>query len=490
MFRNIKKASEFSLLSEKLIYRIKGMPSPEEHRDQIEAANKAAKAKRDALRKQTDAILMLRDEKVLNKIIEAGSDYKKGDWHGLNDKFKEEFAKQNVEKDAAVRMLVRLQKSVFSKLGLSGDTFAKPDGQLGPYTMYAFALYYNLKRPRARVPFGSPKLAALINKDADEAFVDYKQFNFVKNINKADFRRVYKDIKENTSTFNSNTKYSNLGDWALALWESGYGGDKAKKIGFPKIMDYKKSAAKYQYVRGIHDKNTKLVLDWGDNRSLIFVNENGKMFIRDKDTDNLKPHTAVLNIGNPFEEKKKGTPKPKKAPKPAPKPQPKPQETPKEPAKPAMVANAEKDKIYIKALARISFDDAKTEMKKGNYKEAIKDFKIADSHHPGSKPKYYIALCYDMMGKEGEKAREAYKEFESFMTKNKQSPKFLKDFAKEIKYAKGRISALTKGIFAFKPTPPPISPTRTPDKQAKVQEKIAKARKVIKAREEQKKKKG
>lgn len=269
---------------------------------------------------KVDTTLWVRDEQVINKIIEAaGTAYKKGDWHTLNEKFAAEFAKEGIGKEATKRLLMRFQKAVFAELELTSDTFAEADGKLGLYTMYAFALYYNLKRPKVKIPYRSPQLEALVNDDASKAYKAYKRFDFAKGVNELAFKDVYRNIKINVSRFNPDPEFGTLGKWAIALWESGYRGDKARKIGFPKMIDYRKSAGKYPYVRAQYDKDMILVIERED-MELIFVDKKGKMFVRYK-ADSIKPFHAPLAVGEPFkeEEKKAPTPKPKKSPAPAPK---------------------------------------------------------------------------------------------------------------------------------------------------------------------------
>ncbi len=270
MFRNIKKASEYSLLSEKLIYKIMGhghKKGNEHEKPGIPELTEAekTKGKLEKLHDETLHSLVNREEEVMKLLIE-GDAYKLGDWDKLNKMF---YEAMEVKGDMAEKYLKYTQKKVFEELGLIGDTYADDDGKLGPYTLHALALSFDLKRPKVAVPAGSPKLTALLNKDSDEAFDSYKKLDFAKSTNKWAFKKVYKDMMTN-SYFNYKT--AKLGDWVLALWKAGYKGDKAKKLGFPEMYDI---TDRYPYA-------SEMELRMFIGGKLVFVDDQGKMFVYHK----------------------------------------------------------------------------------------------------------------------------------------------------------------------------------------------------------------
>jgi hypothetical protein len=293
MFNNIKKASEYSLLNEKLVHIVTGKPKPGEAPS--EALTQAEKAKKDleALHSDVFYTLFIEEKKVM-KMLQEGDAYN-GDWEKLNEKF---YDLMGVDKKKGERYLTETQKQVFKELELEGDTFAKVDGKLGPYTLYALALSFGLKMPKIRIPAGSPRLVALINKNADEAFGFYEKLRLAKKVNKREFKKAYKDIIT-TSAFDP--EKAKLGDWALALWKAGYRGHKPEKIGFPKL--YAIDSEKYPYAYG---KMELVIL--AEGLSPIFVDKKGKMF--KEMYDELEPYTYEAEAPK-GEEKKKKAPKSK-----------------------------------------------------------------------------------------------------------------------------------------------------------------------------------
>ncbi|MFH0838166.1 MAG: tetratricopeptide repeat protein [Patescibacteria group bacterium] len=353
-------------------------------------------------------------EKLITLITE-GAEYKMGDWIALNKKFAQEFAKEGVGENAAERLLKHYQKQVFTELHLEGDPMAGIDGKLGSYTLYAFALYFNLKRPKVRVPYGNPRLEKLVNKDTDEAFEAYKKFPFAKNVKKSDFAEIYASIKSSTSSFR--TEPEALGDWALALWESGYAGRKERKIGFPTILGI--DSAKYPYAYG----NMELVI-LPEGQSPIFVDKNGKLFSYDEGTKELKPRVAPVVFGNPFEEEgqeQTSPAEPTKVPVPAPVPS-APETLPTDPA----------------SVAKAAYIAGEKKMNNQQYESAMAKFKKADGLYPGSRPKYQIAFCLDKMARYDE-ALAAYK---VFIDSNPDAEKYKTEIAE----ANKRITEITEQL--------------------------------------------
>lgn len=278
MFKEIRKHCHHSPCNDRRIYMAVTGPSaaPAE-------APAAEPGTREALKKarQKTDFLVFQHESDMLKLLMAGSEYKSGQWRRLNEQFHGMFGKQGVEKSASERLLKRFQEELFSTLKLGGDRLAVPDGKLGPYTLYALALYYNQQRPKVRLPEGSPKLEALIEKDADEAFSHYRRFVFANEVRKKDFREAYRDIKASTSGFNPSAPETTLGQWALALWEAGYSDKKSQKIGFPRL--YAVDPEKYPDAYG----KMEAVMIQGDQPPL-FVDKKGKLFVYDQESKTLR----------------------------------------------------------------------------------------------------------------------------------------------------------------------------------------------------------
>lgn len=320
MFKNIKKLSEYSVLSESPIYKIVG-PGGKSHAEvPSEDAEKAGKAK-DKLHEQMDALVMQHENQILRLLVE-GAEYRSGDWRSLNEKFIKEFGKKGMTKEATIRLLKRFQTEAFEAYGLKGDRQAGIDGKLGPYTLYAFALYFNLRRPKVAVPMGCPRLAKVIGEDAEEAFKFYQEFPFAKNANIREFKKAYKNIKANTSVFNPDSKYAKLGDWALALWEGGYAGGKEKKIGFPSFHGV--DTRKYPYADGMEI----VMFIEGEKENPIFVDKKGKLYKEDIYEGGVEPYNYK---GKKAKKPEPATPaKPPAAPKAPADPKPKPEQKPLE----------------------------------------------------------------------------------------------------------------------------------------------------------------
>lgn len=353
MFGNIKKLSEFSPLSGRFVYQ-QGKKDEKEAAALKESVEKPTAEALAAFREQMESIVYVSEQKL--RILQEGREYKEGDWVKLNKKFTEEFAKEGVEPARSEALLKRFQKEAFEALKLTGDPFAVPDGNLGVYTLYAFALYFNLSRPKASVPAGNPRLEKLIEEDTKKAFEDYRKFAFAKDASYSDFKKIYADIKVNTSFFNPDPQYSKVTDWAIALMKAGYDQYMAQSIGFPRIRNTNDimNSPLYIFIRASREEELKdkmvFALEWerGDKTLYIVVGETGKMYRRNPDTDQLEPllesHEEWQDLNTPQDKVKK---KPE-APKPAePKPEaPAPQSAPK-PATPPGVPFSEAERNLV-----------------------------------------------------------------------------------------------------------------------------------------------
>ena len=151
-----------------------------------------------------------------------------------------------IHEKSAERLLKKFQKETFDSLGLTGDRLAVADGKLGLYTLYAIALKTNLQWPKGDVPKGCPHLQALIDKDIQKAYESYQKYSFAKEVDRAEFTKMYTEIKStNERLHGQSCQFGSVGP--LALWYAGAGrdGSAVNRIHFPEMTTF--DATVYPY---------------------------------------------------------------------------------------------------------------------------------------------------------------------------------------------------------------------------------------------------
>jgi hypothetical protein len=261
----------------KAYLEVDGDPVKEYQAAQKAEASKGAES-REELKRRRESLHMDVDYTLIDQwkdvvlVIAEQEGYKKGDWEGITDKLARRFKEAHKLDDERVAkaLLRRFQATVFDRLGLKGDRWAIADGKIGPYSLHAFALFLNAKRPDMPVPAGCPKLRNALEKHDKESFDRFKTVFRDSTISYVAFKPLFDKMMKNTDTLFLPWQ-ADLGDFMLASWGALTKAER-EEMGIPMATgtDGNPEGTEYRFQWAGEEI-------YGDRKGRLFTMEQGKL---------------------------------------------------------------------------------------------------------------------------------------------------------------------------------------------------------------------